>query len=175
MAIQAGSRPDGKLLTLGSADPESNLLLRVPQSFQRIVTYADHPLRLTLDCEFSGERIEIGKMLVESSNEYIGSRELTQLRLPQVIRNLAMEVIPDAIHWTRWSQENRTRKSKSAKSRVSDGFLAQLYWFEHVSWGAPRASLMAYLGCSRTTANSHIKRIALEFPLPGSHWNPKYF
>jgi hypothetical protein len=173
LAIERGSKPDGDFVSFGNVDPKSDLRLRVPRAFQRIVTYSDLQLRLTLDCEFSGERIEIDKMLVESAGKYIASRELTQLRLPHVIRTLALEVIPQAQEWTIETRHEKDKTWESLKHSVSDGFLAQMYWFEHVSWGAPRASLMSYMGYSRTTANAHIKKIAKEFTLPGIHKNPQ--
>ena len=62
---------------------------------------------------------------------------------------------------------------KQIKSTLLDkpdgpAFLAQLYWFEFVGWGSPRASIMSYMGWSRANANFHIKRINKLFPLPGA-------
>jgi hypothetical protein len=164
--ISAGAQPDDSLVPFGNLDPRNDRKLEIPASFERRVKYLKHQLELELDCVFTGDRIEISKMVITGMGKFVGSRDLTQLSLPQVIRKIALDVIPNSHEWT---EETRSRDIEWGKLNSGDGFLAQLYWFEHVSWGAPRSALMKYLGCSRTTANTQIRRIAKQYFLPGVH------
>jgi hypothetical protein len=52
-------------------------------------------------------------------------------------------------------------------------FLAQVYWFEHISLGSPSGSIMNYMHWSRTNANFHISKIAKTYSLPGAHSQEK--
>jgi hypothetical protein len=84
------------------------------------------------------------------------------LALPAVIRAIAIEVVPNAELWAHLD-------SSDILKHEGQTFLAQVYWFEHISWGSPRGSIMAYMNWSRTNANFHISKIARKFPLPGAH------
>jgi hypothetical protein len=164
--ITSGGQPDGSLVLFGNLDPKNDRKLQIPATFERRVKYVSQQLELELHCVFTGDRIEISRMVISGLGKFVGSRDLTQLSLPQVIRKIAFDVIPNSHEWT---EETRSKDIEWGNLNAGDGFLAQLYWFEHVSWGAPRSALMSYLGCSRTTANAHIRRIAKQFDLPGVH------
>jgi len=157
---------DGELVDFGDLNGDNPHRLRIPATFQRVVEYSEPPLRAVISCVFTGERIEVVSLEIASTTGFVATKYLTQLALPAVIREIAMDVIPDS-HW--WTQEFHDGQSSWGGDNVTMGFLAQLYWFEHVSWGSPRLRIMEYMGCKRTTANEYIRRAAREFVLPGAH------
>jgi hypothetical protein len=137
--------------------------MSIPNRLTRTVTYPELGLEIELECVFSGERLEIAKMTVQGVGGYIATRDLTQLSLPQVMRAIVSEAVPEA---NRWSQ----LENESQSNRLTDPcHLAQIYWLEYVGWGTPRARIMKYMGWSRANANFHIKKINKNFPLPGAH------
>lgn len=154
---------DGELVQVGPADSATGLVLRVPSSMQRLIRYRQLNLEVLLDCVFSGDRIEVVRLTIEGQGRFIATKDLTQLSLPLVIRDLAVEVIPGGETWLHASTKPGTNSPRTQE------FIAQLYWFEHLSWGSPRNALMNYMGWSRTNSNWHIKKLAKQFRLPGAH------
>jgi len=154
---------DGELVEFGPLDQVEAKKLAIPASLTRVVSYPELSLVIELSCTFTGDRIEITKMVIESSGSFIATRDLTQLALPAVMRAIALESIPGSSYWTSPSNDSVTENR---------AFLAQLYWLEHVSWGSPRATIMTLTSWSRTNANWHIKKLAKEFELPGAHAIP---
>lgn len=129
---------------------------------ERRVTYHHLDLELELLMVFAGERIEIKELRVIGVNGFVATQYLTGLGLPRIIRAIAVSSIPGS---ARWQPDRKEGESKD----LSYKFLAELYWFEHISWGSPRTALMNYTGWSRANTNWHLRRIAKEFPLPGPH------
>ena len=154
---------DGELVEFGPLDQVEMKKLAIPSSLARVVSYPELSLVIELSCTFTGDRIDITKMVIQSSDSFIATRDLTQLALPSVSRAISLESIPGSSYWT--SQSNPSITENRA-------FLAQLYWLEHVSWGSPRAAIMNLTSWSRTNANWHIKKLAKEFELPGAHAIP---
>lgn len=159
---------DGPLSAIGSGAGGNDWPLQIPSIFQRLVVYPHLEISVTLDCVFSGERIEVAALkVVADKGHFVSSRDLTQLSLPAVIRAIGLAVIPVS---ERWLKEFRDESDKTWESqKASDEFLSQLYWFEHVIWGTPRMALQEYMGWTRTTANAKIREINKQFPLPGVH------
>lgn len=157
---------DGHPIAFGPVDKETKRQLEMPQTFTRRVEYTDQPLVAELSCVFDGEKIQVKKICVEGQNSFVTSRDLTQLALPSVIRQIGLQVIPDSEYWTKSWQDDHSIK-EGLKS--DPYFLAQLYWFEHVTWGSPRVAIQQYMECKRTTANYHIRLAAAVTPLPGLH------
>jgi hypothetical protein len=157
---------DGPLVKFGPVDTNNSSQLAIPEFLSRTVTYPVLGLRLELRCVFSGDRVEIAKLTIESSSSYLTTKALTQLALPQVIREIVIQTVPNSQLW-------RIDVGSLNQQQRSTAYLAQLYWFEHISWGSPRACLMTYMGWSRPYANTKIRRIAEEIPLPGAHSESK--
>ena len=160
--IQTASEGDEAMVQFGPSDPETGLSLSIPRRLTRKVNYPALELQLFLSCTFSGERLEIEKMTIEAKGSYVASRDLTQLALPQVMYAIVSGAVPEA------KVLNRLVDSDKLDKPEGPSFLATVYWFEHASWGAPRARIMEYMGWSRANANFHLKKISRNFPLPGA-------
>jgi hypothetical protein len=127
------------------------------------VEYLSLSINLELTFGFDGDKVQITRLLAEAMNGHIGSRDLTQMSLPAVTRDAARAAVTDSKFWS-------GDFNKQAEQRNSDfHFLAQLYWFEHVTGGSPRLVIQDFLGCKRTTANYYIRLVGSQFSLPGIH------
>jgi hypothetical protein len=153
---------DDAFTRFGPTDPETGLRLSIPEKLERTVSYPALKLQVGLFCVFSGERLEIEKMTIESMGSFVTSRDLTQLALPQVMYQIVSDAVPEAMVLSKLADKENPFKPDGA------AFLAMLYWFEHAGWGAPRARIMEYMGWSRANANFHLKRISANFPLPAT-------
>jgi hypothetical protein len=160
--ISRTDEPDGPLRHVGPQGFEYPFEIRVPVAMQRRVTYAAQDLEVTVNLVFPGERIEIRELHVSGGDGYIATQYLTGLGLPRVIRAIALDSIPNS---ARWLPTETGQKEKD----LSYKYLAELYWFEHISWGSPRSAIMKYTSWSRANTNWHLRKIAKEFPLPGPH------
>lgn len=154
---------DGALVAFGPIDPQTGWRLQIPGTLTRKVVYPALRLEIFLDCVFSGDRLEISKLTIEGLDAYIATRDLTQLALPAVMAEIVAKSVPDAERWSSQLELGNPNRLNGP------GYLAQLYWFHHAGWGAPRAAIMSYMSWSRANANFHIKKIGKLFPLPGSH------
>jgi hypothetical protein len=161
-SIRGNQSDDGPMVSFGPQDVATASQLAIPGSLTRNVSYPSLALEVELSCVFTGDRLEIVKLAIASRHSFIATKDLTQLSLPQVIRAIVCESVPNSDSWL-------PQSPNSFNQSRSEAFLAQLYWFEHVSWGSPRATLMAYTGWSRPYANTRIKMISKDFKLPGAH------
>lgn len=160
--ISSAGKPDGELVTFGPINVESSTHLAIASNFTRRVTYPALGITCIIECAFTGDRIEVSSLSIEKVEAYITTKALTLLALPQVIRALAEDAIPNSQTWSKPRAPGDNRPT-------SPEFLAQIYWFEHVSWGSPRASIMKYMGWSRTNANFHITKFSKQIAMPGAH------
>jgi hypothetical protein len=160
--VETVGMPDGEPINFGPFDQETGTQQSIPNSFSRRVIYPELEIAATLECVFTGDKIEIQSLKVEKNGKFVSTKVLTQLALPSVIRAIAIEVIPNSSLWAEL-EPNQEFKLEGPT------FLAQVYWFEHISWGSPRVSIMNYMKWSRTNANFHILKISSNFPLPGAH------
>lgn len=137
--------------------------LLVPLTLEREVSYGHGFPSVTLRIVFNGERFEISRLVANADSEYVTTQFLTQLGLPRVMRKIVEDAIPNSEYWLQRQQ---------VLLEPSDEYLLQLYWFEHISWGAPRQSVMEATGWSRANANWHLRRISRTYTLPGAQSNP---
>jgi len=157
--IQKTETPDGPLVTVGPIGAEHSVQIKVPSTIRRKVTYHRMPLVIVLDVVFSGERLEPSGLQLLAGDGFITTQSLTGLGLPRIIRAIATREVPDSSHWLPVEDHLPDRDA-------SYEYLAQLYWFEFLSWGSPRAAIMAYTGWSRANATLQLRKIAAKFPLP---------
>ena len=159
-------KKDGEVVSFG---PPSSLVrypLEIAKQFTRSVSYKDMGISLEIDFLFDGDKVQIGRLVADGGVGYVASRDLTQLSLPAVTREAAISAIPNAKFWL-------DDYKKIQFDKASDlTLLAQLYWFEHVTWGSPRVAIQEFLGCKRTTANYYIRLVGALTPLPGQHKTP---
>lgn len=154
--------PDGPLVAVGPDIANSDRQIRLPSTVVREVRYGPGQPKIRLKIEFTGDKYEIRELSVQGQDAFISSQFLASLALPKVLRAIALDAIPNSKYWA-------IADDMDGLGIETDEFLAQLYWFEHLSWGSPRAAIMKYMGWSRPNANWHIRKIASKFRLPGAH------
>lgn len=160
--IEPTGAEDGQRVEFGPFDHETGTQQSIPSTLTRRVVYPELGVSALIECVFTGDKLEVQSLSVQNNGKFVSTKVLTQLALPFVIRAIALEVIPNARIWA-FLDSNEIQKNEGST------FLAQVYWFEHVSWGSPRGSIMKYMSWSRTNANFHISKIARQFQLPGAH------
>jgi hypothetical protein len=153
---------DGPRVEFGPFDHETGTQQSIPMTLTRRVVYPELEVAAIVECVFTGDKLEVQSLAVQNNGKFVSTKVLTQLALPSVIRAIAIEVIPNSNLWAQLDGEQIMKHEGPT-------FLAQIYWFEHISWGSPRGSIMKYMNWSRTNANFHITKIARQFGLPGSH------
>lgn len=166
--IEKPATDDGPLVSFGPVDEETGCQLSIPSHFERLAGFVGSDITVKLHLEFRGDKIELKSLEVRREEGSLSSRDLTQLALPKVIRQIAASVIPEAERWDP-SLKGGGTVTESDPSRNNLVALAQLYWYEHVTWGSPRGRLMELWGISRPWANTLIKKAGLQYPLPGAH------
>ena len=157
MEIRDTEEFDGKMQNVGGYIPDVAHQLLVPKSIKREVFYGENQPLLTLSLSLlDTNRFEVVGMNLQTpeNGSSISTNFLTKLSIPKVIRQIAVEAIPYSSYWT------------TPPTEYSDDYLAQLYWFEHVTWGAPRLAIMSFTGWSRANTNYHLRRISKVFDLP---------
>jgi|AntAceMinimDraft_12_1070368.scaffolds.fasta_scaffold22568_1 hypothetical protein len=159
LMIEETEIPDGPLVGVGPTGPELLGQIRVPSTIQRKVTYRRIPLVIVLDLVFSGQRLEPSGLQLRTQDGFITTQYLTGMGLPKVIRAIATKEVPDSSNWLPVEDHFPMRDA-------SYEYLAQLYWFECLSWGSPRAAIMSYTGWSRANTTLELRKIAEKFPLP---------
>jgi hypothetical protein len=164
--LETAGKPDGKRVNFGPFDHETGTQQSIPSKLTRRVTYPELEIAAVVECIFTGDKLEVQSIKIESDGKFVSTKVLTQLALPAVIRQIAIQEVPDSQLWAQLDKDNPHKL-------IGPTFLAQVYWFEHISWGSPRGSIMNYMSWSRTNANFHISKIARNFGLPGSHSKAK--
>ena len=156
--ISRTENEDGPLREFGPGDKGR---LQIPSYLERHVDYPELGLSATIGLEFSGERLEIRRLCVEGSgngeNRFVATKSLTLLALPAVIGQIAKDLVPESRRW------EVPPGDQNFKMQIDPMELAQLYWFEHISWGRPRATVMALTGWSRTNTNFHFNKLEQQF------------
>ena len=158
--IQTEKQTDGPLVQVGPVFPGLLHQIQIPSWSTATVDYGKEMPSVTLHIVFSGERVEISKLEVSADTGFVTTQFLTQLALPKVLRQFVVESVPNSSTWT-------LERGEEGMGVDSYDFLAQLYWFEHLSWGSPRGTIMKFMGWSRANTNWHLRKIEKEFALPG--------
>jgi hypothetical protein len=155
---------DGPLVFFGPTDRESQIRLAIPSTFERKVRFEDKDLELVISCEFEGEKVAVrGLRLTTFAGGSLGTRDLTQLGLPNLVHEICVSVIPNADYWMNPLSMEATSWDEL---KTSDIFVAQVYWLQHVSHGNPRATLMSYFGMPRSSCNLLLRKLKLKFEMP---------
>jgi hypothetical protein len=158
----APSGRDGRLVPFGPSE-QMFWRLEVPSRLSRRVKYKSG-LMLDLECVFNGERLEISQLeLAQQSGEFITTQILTQLGLPGILNQIFLKASP-----TTAQIQSLPRKTDLTKDQLGM-VVTQLYWFEYASWGNPRMSVTKYTGWSNNNANTHFRKLAKIYGLPGLH------
>ena len=152
--ISKSDKPDGFLVPFGPLDPDTGWQLQIPKTFTRKVSYEHLGLDVNISCTFTGQKVEIRALSVNSADQEVTSRALTQLSLPEVIHEATLSAIPES---SKWDLSNKKKRLEFGHVDSKSLFIAQLYWLEHVSSGAPRAAIMEYLKAPRPTVNQWLR------------------
>lgn len=128
---------------------------QLPSRFGAVYTYADLPLRVSLDVTFDGvQRARIERWSVDRLDaESLTPEDLASMRPASVMSQVVL-----------------------AAMRPNDGPLpddelfkvARVYWAHWVSWGKPRQALIEAFGLPRSTANYWIRKARDRHGLPGA-------
>jgi hypothetical protein len=162
--IDKADRPFGRMKAFGPMPSMRHPQLEVPGESFWEVTYPSLDLLISLHIVFSGQRLEIQKMVVEGlKKEPVQTRDLTQLGLPKVLHDIAALMIP---HFEYWTKEYQDRNLEWESLKSDDEFLSQLMWVNQVAHGNARKALMDYFAIPRSTATLIIKRLKGSFPMP---------
>ena len=152
--ISKSDKPDGFLVPFGPLDPDTGWQLTIPKTFTRKVWYERLGLDVKITCTFTGQKVEIRSLSVNSEGQEVTSRALTQLSLPEVIHEATLSAIPDS---DKWDLSNKKKRLEFGLVDSKSLFVAQLYWLEHISSGTPRAAIMEYLNAPRPTVNQWLR------------------
>jgi hypothetical protein len=153
---------DGPMVAFGPESPSWPQLV-VPASLARTVTYTSNPLTVVLECRFDQDKLQLKKVQIENFEGFVSSRDLTQLKLPVLMRAVALESIPGSGDFLALA---KTKLSNPQLLRENLLLLAQVYWLENVTWGSPRKTIMEFADCSRSTASEYIRLADKAFGLP---------
>ena len=154
--ISKSDKPDGLLVPFGPLDPDTGWQLTIPKTFTRKVWYEHLGLDVKISCSFTGQKVEVRSLSVNSEGQEVTSRALTQLSLPEVIHEATLSAIPES---KRWDLINKKARLEYGSVDSKSLFIAQLYWLEHVSSGTPRAAIMEYLNAPRPTVNQWLREL----------------
>jgi hypothetical protein len=153
---------DGRLVQFGPSE-QMFWRLEIPSRLSREVRYKSG-LVMDLECVFNGERLEISRMeIAVPSGEFVSSQLLTQLGLPGILRQVFLSASP-----TTAQMQSLPKRNELTKDQLGI-VVTQLYWFEYASWGNPRMSVIQYTNWSTNNANTHFRRLAKQYGLPGAH------
>ena len=137
--------------------------MKIPSAIRRKVVYPTLGLDVELGCELINSRLEAKTITIQSSDGGLATSMFTQLRLPLILRRIALDSISNVDFYSGDIEEIDPVLLRE------DRMVAQIYALEYASWGNPRDTLMRLLGWSRTNTNLHLRRISKDFPLPGPH------
>jgi hypothetical protein len=155
--ISKADRAFGPMASFGPTPPRKHPQLQVPEQSYWEVTYEALDLKVSLDIYFTGERLEIQRLVVEGlKRRPVQTRDLTQLALPKVLCDIAALMIPGFEYWTREFQD---KNLEWESLKVDDEYLTQMILLHQVMQGNARKAIMDYFGMPRSTATLLIKRL----------------
>jgi hypothetical protein len=151
-----------KYLAVGPASGVVHLL-KVPSEFSYGVKIAELP-DLEIGGKWDGDRLRVTHLSM-SLDSGLNATHLIRVKLPELVSAIAAHAVPDSKQWTSKAlfEKFPPQGKEEQYSRI-----AQLYWFHHLSWGAPRQVIMDFMGWSRNNTNFHLKQISQLIALPAS-------
>jgi len=128
--------------------------LSLPERVTATVDYSNFKVDYTLF--FNGERMVVESVNISGVDDqgFVSTRDLTQLNIPKVIRDVVYKYNSDF---------GGRLDTLALKDRIT---LAQYYFLEFTCDGSPRKALMDYMDWSRTNANFHITKYAKAGMIP---------
>lgn len=163
LLLQRTEVADGPLVQLGPSGGVLNRSLLLPSTFSRAALFSSNNLKVTISCELVAEKYEVKSVSVEALGGYVSTRDLTQLGIPRIIRQVATDLVPDFKFWTAQGMKENGYYESIRNDFV---YLAQMYWLHTAVHGKPRIEIAEALGISKSTSNVLLRRIESEVPLP---------
>lgn len=151
-----------KYLVIG---PTSDVIrpLEVPSNFSYSVQIDGLPA-LEIGGEWDGDRLRVTHLSMDFDSG-LNATHLIRVKLPELVSAVAADAVPNSELWT--SKEIFQNFPPHGKLEQYSR-IAQLYWFHHLAWGAPRQVIMDFMGWSRNNTNFHLKQISQLIGLPAS-------
>ena len=151
-----------KYLAIG---PTSGVIrtLEVPSDFSYSVQIDELP-SLEIGGMWDGDRLRVTHLSLDLESG-LNATHLIRVKLPDLVSAVAADAVPSSELWR--SKEQFERFAPKGKLEQYSR-IAQLYWFHHLSWGAPRQVIMDFMGWSRNNTNFHLKQISQVIELPAS-------
>lgn len=138
-------------------------VLRVPKDFHYRFEFDSLP-DVEIMGVFDGDRFQVTELSL-STKAGLSATQLIRIKLPELVGLVAKDLIPHAEYWT---TDGAPRDLILSNKEMTSLFLAQAYWFHHLSWGAPRLFVMEFMDWSRNNTNFHLKQLAKSVGLPAS-------
>lgn len=145
---------NGEFVSFGPVDPDTEWQLKIPKTFSRTVSYKKLGIEAEIAFRFTGEKVVIDFLAVNSKPQPVTSRSLTQLCLPEITYEVTKKVVPES---DRWALKTKKERAKYGKVNSKSPFLAQIYWLEQVAGGKPRVAIMEYMNAPRPTVNDWLR------------------
>jgi len=137
--------------------------LEVPSEFSYSVQIDDLPA-LEIGGKWDGDRLRVTHLSMDLDSG-LNATHLIRVKLPELVNAVAADAVPNSELWS--SKEIFEQLPPQGKQEQYSR-IAQLYWFHHLSWGAPRQVIMDFMGWSRNNTNFHLKQISQLIDLPAS-------
>ena len=137
--------------------------LQVPSDFHYREAMPDLP-SLEIMGAWDGDRLRVTQLMMQTE-EGLNSTHLIRVKLPDLVSAVAAAEIPDSELWT--AKASFDQYPPQGKEELYPR-LAQMYWYHHLSWGAPRQVIMEITGWSRNNTNFHLRQISKIIELPSS-------
>ncbi|MPZ60098.1 MAG: hypothetical protein GEU93_02145 [Propionibacteriales bacterium] len=139
---------------------------RLPARFTHRAEHSQHPLRVTVAMSFddSADRVRVDSVTLERTDgQSVAPSDMTRLQLAQVVHDAAVKVAEPY----GWAFDRRHPGGPLDDDEVRG--LAQIYWYEYVTWGKPREQIMAAFELTRPSASRWIRKARDRYGLPGPH------
>jgi|LakMenEpi03Aug12_release.lakeMendotaPanAssembly.Ray.scaffolds.fasta_scaffold14764_9 hypothetical protein len=136
-------------------------VLRIPKDFHYKFKLDNFP-DVELKGVFDGDKLQVTDLSLSTKNG-LNATQLIQIKLPELVGLIAMDAIPKAKYWT---LDGAPRDLILSSKEMTTLFLAQAYWFHHLSWGAPRLFVMEFMEWSRNNTRFHLAQISKSIGLP---------
>lgn len=137
--------------------------LEVPSDFLYQVAEDTLP-NIEIGGKWDGDKLRVTHLSLNLDSG-LTATHLIRVKLPEIVHAVAVHSVRDSELWTdkKIFEQFPMQGKEEQYSRV-----AQLYWFHHLSWGAPRQVIMDFMGWSRNNTNFHLKQISQVIGLPAS-------
>jgi hypothetical protein len=143
---------------------------RLPALFNAVVEYTERPLQVTIKATFDGvHKVHAQVVAVERTDgASVTPQDMAATQLGAVMASAVWA----ASRGPRGPVIGTEAREPGRAGPLTDNellALARRYWFEFISWGKPRQTVMSVFDLPRSTANYWIRKARDKYGLPGLH------